>query len=83
MHVCMYIEALEMTKVISLSDEAYADLKNMKKSGESFSDVVLRMSKTEKRPLSDFFGKWPGTKEEISSIEKEISETRKKSRLRY
>jgi len=33
-----------MTKIISLSEKAYETLKCMKKSGESFSDVVLRVA---------------------------------------
>jgi predicted CopG family antitoxin len=41
MHMHM---SLTMTKVISLSNEAYLTLKNMKKKGESFSDVVLRVA---------------------------------------
>ena len=40
---------LIMTKVISLSNEAYLTLKNLKKSGESFSDVVLRVAGERKR----------------------------------
>jgi predicted CopG family antitoxin len=71
-----------MTKVISLSDEAYADLAQLKQKGESFSDVVVRLSKKEKKPLSEFFGKWSGSKEELNKIEKEIYETRKKTKMR-
>lgn len=33
-----------MTKPVQLSDEAYRRLRARKKSGESFSDVVLRMT---------------------------------------
>jgi predicted CopG family antitoxin len=33
-----------MAKVISLSEKAYERLKSMKKPGESFSDVVVRVS---------------------------------------
>lgn len=34
-----------MTKVVQLSDEAYGHLRNLKREGESFSDVVLRLAK--------------------------------------
>lgn len=34
-----------MTKVVQLSDEAYGFLRNLKREGESFSDVVLRLAK--------------------------------------
>ena len=50
-----------MTKIISLSDEAYQILKDSKRSGESFSDVVLRTLKQEKKKsLLEFSGKWVG-----------------------
>jgi predicted CopG family antitoxin len=50
-----------MTKVISLSEKAYETLKNIKKPGESFSDVVLRVTKNhQKKSLLDFAGTWKG-----------------------
>jgi len=50
-----------MTKVISLSNEAYETLKKSKKPGESFSDVVLRIAKKKKKKsLLEFSGKWVG-----------------------
>ena len=56
----MYME-LPMTKVISLSNEAYETLKESKKPGESFSDVVLRIAKKKKKKsLLEFSGKWVG-----------------------
>ena len=56
----MHIE-LYMTKVISLSKEAYQVLKESKKPGESFSDVVLRIAKKKKKKsLLEFSGKWAG-----------------------
>lgn len=70
-----------MTRVISLSDEAYDELKKLKKEGESFSDVVIKITVTEKKPLTDFFGKWP-VKGELDRIEKELKQERKKARMR-
>jgi len=50
-----------MTKVISLSEEAYKVLKGLKRRGESFSDVVVRIAKTtEPKPLLEFAGEWEG-----------------------
>ena len=50
-----------MTKIISLSEKAYTTLKGMKKSGESFSDVVLRVAKEKKKKsLLEYSGKWHG-----------------------
>lgn len=33
-----------MTKVVQLSDEAYSRLRRLKRGGDSFSDVVLRLT---------------------------------------
>jgi predicted CopG family antitoxin len=50
-----------MTKVISLSEKAYETLKGMKKPGESFSDVVIRISsKEKKKSILEFAGTWHG-----------------------
>jgi predicted CopG family antitoxin len=50
-----------MTKVISLSEKAYTTLKGMKKSGESFSDVVLRVAgERNKKSILEFAGTWKG-----------------------
>jgi predicted CopG family antitoxin len=50
-----------MTKVISLSEKAYETLKGMKKPGESFSDVVLRVAQPKKKKsLMEFAGTWVG-----------------------
>lgn len=57
--MCIYIGL--MTKVISLSEEAYKALKRLKGEGESFSDVVMRIAKTaEPKSLLGFAGKWEG-----------------------
>lgn len=80
MHACMQI----MTRVISLSDEAYDTLKNLKQPEESFSKVVVRMfkKKQEKKSILDLFGKWPGPKEELDMMEKMIEEDRKNFKMR-
>ncbi len=72
-----------MTRVISLSDEAYASLKSLKGEGESFSEVVNKLSdNAKKKSLLDLAGKWPGGKEELDRIEKIIYADRKKFKLR-
>ena len=72
-----------MTKVISLSNEAYERMKSVKGSGESFSDVVIKLiGRTKKKPLSDFLGRWSGSETEIENIKKTITEDRKKFRTR-
>ena len=48
-----------MTKPVSLSDEAYKRLKERKERGESFSDVVVRLTGgAKKRSPLDFAGAW-------------------------
>lgn len=74
---------IHMTKVISLSNTAYEEMHALKRQGESFSDVVLRLAeKTRKRPLTDFFGKWPGPAEEAERIKKTLAADRKRFRTR-
>ena len=46
------------SKTISLDEEAYRRLKNEKSGNESFSDVVKRITRPEKRrSLTEFTGK--------------------------
>lgn len=70
-----------MTKVISLSNDAYTRLKAHKHAGESFSDVVIRTVPKKKR-LEGLFGIWADRSEEWKEIEKKIYEDRKNFKLR-
>ena len=50
-----------MTKVISLSNEAYGELKKRKAQGESFSDVVLKIVKGKRsESILELAGTWAG-----------------------
>ena len=70
-----------MTKVISLSEKAYQTLKGMKKPGESFSDVVLRVAKEKKKKsLLDFSGTWVG--DDADEVIAQIMKDREQSRSR-
>lgn len=72
-----------MTKVISLSNLAYKEMKALKHLDESFSDVVLRLiHKPNKPSLLDLFGKWPGPPEELDNIKKMLEHDRKNFKLR-
>ncbi len=74
----MYAYIHSMTKVISISDEAYNGLTHLKSTGESFSRVIMRVvHKEQKKSLLDFFGKWPGPKEELDKISKELERERR------
>lgn len=67
MHMCIYL----MTKVISLSEKAYRALRSLKKGGESFSDVVNRITKDfEPKSLLEFEGRWVGN--DIDEVFKNI-----------
>ncbi|MGC8831744.1 MAG: antitoxin VapB family protein [Thermoproteota archaeon] len=62
-------------KTISLSDEAYEKLSSLKRKGESFTDVILRLCSTPpKKPLASFAGSWIMSEEEEKKIFREVSE---------
>lgn len=73
-------------KTISLSDEAYTRLKSEKKEGESFSEVVTRL--TDRKSLLEFAGAWRDAGEkkiekvrEMIKKEREISQVESRKRL--
>jgi predicted CopG family antitoxin len=73
MHIVLF-----MTKVISLSNDAYQTLKHLKKSGESFSDVVLRVAgERKKKSLLEFSGKWVG--DDIDTVFLQVKKDREHS----
>lgn len=59
------------TKTISLTDTAYDRLKATKRSGESFSDVVLRLTR-ESRSLRDGAGALPGLGSAVEAAREEF-----------
>lgn len=72
-----------MVRVISLADDAYDDLKELKKEGESFSDVVRRVVEKEiGKSFLDLAGKWKDDKE-IGNIFKQVLEERGKAKFRF
>jgi predicted CopG family antitoxin len=58
-----------MTKMVQLSDEAYARLRGLKRRDESFSDVVLRLA-----PKGDLKDLWKigRSKKQIEAAAREI-----------
>lgn len=70
------------TKTISVKEEVYEELVRVKRPEESFSDELRRLA-SGKGKISECAGLWSNwmTKEEINSIEKNIEERRRASRL--
>ena len=66
------------TKTISITEGAYERLASMRKSNESFSEIIDRI--TNKTDILDYAGILTNT--EASNMEKRIAESRKKSRAR-
>jgi len=57
----MYVYTYSMaTKTITLTDEAYERLREMKRDDESFTDVVLRVTGSD-RDVMKGFGSWADT----------------------
>lgn len=69
------------TKTISIRDDTYDLLKNIKREGESFSDVIDRLLKKEKGNLSDYFGALEED-EILKGLEEDSRRIRELSRLR-
>ena len=64
------------TRTISISEEAYRRLKALKREGESFSDVILRLtSKSSPWSLAGIL-----SEEEGKELEKILAENRERSR---
>jgi len=67
-----------MTKNVTITDEAYERLKQVKDDDESFTEAILRLTKT--RKLSDFAGIL--NDKEADSLRESIKKSRKQSQAR-
>jgi predicted CopG family antitoxin len=64
---------LNMAKTITISEEAYKLLLNEKRVGESFSDVIIRLIKSNKKNIMDYAGIWADiSDEEVSKLFKDL-----------
>lgn len=70
--MCRYEYTYMSTKNISLSEDAYEKLKRLKEEGESFSDVVRKVSESYSN-ITEFSGKFP----EIAEVKDELKKERK------
>jgi predicted CopG family antitoxin len=68
-------------KTITVTEEAYKMLAKEKKEGESFSDVIKRLTK-ERGKLSDSLGAWKMTDQEAEQIFSSLRRGWKKSSAR-
>lgn len=66
------------TKTVSLRETAYKKLKSLKREGESFSDVVERISEEQEQNLEKFSGAFP----EIGEVEEQLKQERKEFEMR-
>ncbi len=69
------------TKTINIKESAYQALKSMKHEGESFSDVILRLSQGERKSVTEFVRSLsPDLREElalsVTRVKKELDEAR-------
>lgn len=72
-----------MSKLVALSNDAYDTLSKRKRTGESFSDVVLReIGKKEKPDIMRFAGIFKGSSAAWEKIEKDIYSRRRNAKMR-
>lgn len=58
-----------MTKVITLSDESYLELKKWK-GQKSFSQTILQLTQSKPKPLSEIVQSWGDSSELADALEK-------------
>jgi predicted CopG family antitoxin len=69
------------TKTINIKESAYLALKSRKREGESFSDVILRLSEEDRKSVTDFVRSLPPDQREelarsVKKGKKELEEVR-------
>ena len=78
-YMCTRTHMFMPTKTITITEEAYNRLANEKADGESFTEVIKRISARGK--LSDCFGKWEGDQKELTEIQMVMKKAWKDSRF--
>lgn len=77
----MNTQIIMATKTISIREEVYDILTSLKKEKESFSDVILKLTKKRKPNLKDYFGGLKDSKA-IIEIKEDCKKIRESARLR-
>ncbi|MEM3030994.1 MAG: antitoxin VapB family protein [Candidatus Micrarchaeia archaeon] len=58
---------------MSVSDEVYLRLASLKRVGESFNALLLRLATKKTKPsVKEFFGKWKMSEREAAAMEREL-----------
>ena len=70
-------------KSLTITEDAYETLKRIKYTSESFSDVILRIGKSNAFVLDKYFGILKGTEKEAEGLKKKIREERNKVDLEF
>ena len=70
-----------MTKMVSLSEEAYETLSKMKDNGTSFSQLILKLvgESKQKRDFLRFAGSLKSESEELDQFKKQIQKDRNRN----
>ncbi len=71
----MHVNAM---KTITIKDEVYEELRKLKREGESFSDVIMRLLKRREVDLLAFYGAF-SDRETWREIEEEILADRRRT----
>jgi predicted CopG family antitoxin len=62
-------------RTITISEEAYNHLVDLRKEGESFTDVIERtVRELTGKPLAGFAGRWKGTSDELNGMLAQIED---------
>jgi len=77
LYMCTRMCTFMATKTITITEEAYNNLLKEKRTGESFTDTINRLTRS--RKLSDSLGEWVGSRDELDGIEELIRNTWKES----